>query len=508
MRLTLPALVLAALVATPAFLAPASAAPTATTGVLASFDGTPIVYTFFLPEGASAASPVPLVLMGHGWAGSRATDPDSGMVKALLDGGYAVLTWDSRGFGQSGGFVMLDSPDFEVKDTIALLDMAAADPAILKVSGDPVVGMVGGSYAGGIQLLTAAFDARIDAIVPDITWNDLRSSLGPGGVPKEGWIQALFGAGAATGTALGADPRNPAGPDVRSYDQTLPSWYAQVHAVNGITPEVDAGLAFRSISQYIDEIRDIPVLFTQGIPDTLFTPNEAIANFQDLRSTDSDASLLLYCGGHSGCPYVGDGGHVRAASIAFLDQKLKGVGSGVPRVEWQDNTGAWHSDVAWPPAGTTYASASSMVTLASTPAPTGGGSFAVSAGGVNTGKLALPARDDGLGTAEIAILTADEPTQITGIAKAHIDLLGDGTEAFLFLRLVDQTTGAVLDDQTQAVRMPVGSSLDVDLVGVSYVLPAGHTLALQVSTSDFAHASNRVAGLFDVTVTIEVPVVG
>ena len=70
--------------------------------VVESSDGTPIVATLMLPSGASATNRVPAVIGTHGWAGSRATEP-SGLAGDLLDRGYAILTWDSRGFGESGG---------------------------------------------------------------------------------------------------------------------------------------------------------------------------------------------------------------------------------------------------------------------------------------------------------------------------------------------------------------------------------------------------------------------
>ena len=50
--------------------------------------------------------------------------------------------------------------------------------------GQPVVGMTGGSYGGGIQFATAAYDKRIKAIVPVITWNNLNWSLWPNSVIK------------------------------------------------------------------------------------------------------------------------------------------------------------------------------------------------------------------------------------------------------------------------------------------------------------------------------------
>ena len=104
--------------------------------VATSFDGTEIVYTMFAPDNASASNPVPAVMRTHGWGGSRETTP-TGFVQQLLDNGYAVLTWDSRGFGESGGTVEIDSPDFEARDASALIDVLAADPRDRQEEGRP-----------------------------------------------------------------------------------------------------------------------------------------------------------------------------------------------------------------------------------------------------------------------------------------------------------------------------------------------------------------------------------
>ena len=50
--------------------------------------------------------------------------------------------------------------------------------------GDPRVGIAGQSYGGGISLLAAAYDKRIDAIAPQITWYDLADSLFPDATGK------------------------------------------------------------------------------------------------------------------------------------------------------------------------------------------------------------------------------------------------------------------------------------------------------------------------------------
>ena len=61
----------------------------------------------------------------------------------------------------------------------------------LDAPGDPRMGMVGGSYGGGIQLVTAATDCRIDAIVPTIAWHSLVTSLDKANTAKSGWGNLL-----------------------------------------------------------------------------------------------------------------------------------------------------------------------------------------------------------------------------------------------------------------------------------------------------------------------------
>ncbi|TMK84368.1 MAG: hypothetical protein E6G46_00885, partial [Actinobacteria bacterium] len=147
-RLVIPALCVALVL--PLVLSAARARPTVENGTVRSFDGTPISYTFF-SVGDGRRHPV--VLMTHGWGGSRTTDPKDGTVAMLLKAHYDVLTWDSRGFGTSGGDVNVDSQEFEARDVSALLSFAAKRPdVLLDRPGDPRAGMLGASYAGGIQL--------------------------------------------------------------------------------------------------------------------------------------------------------------------------------------------------------------------------------------------------------------------------------------------------------------------------------------------------------------------
>ena len=209
-----------------AVLALALQAPAAARDVtVRSFDGTKIAAHFFPAKGLAGGERAPTVLIGHGYGGTGDTDEESvyGPTSPgrLRSEGYNVLTWDARGFGKSGGTVQVDHRDYEGRDVQALLDYVAEQPeARLDSPGDPRAGMGGGSYGGAIQLVTAAIDRRVDAIVPLIAWNDLVRSLFQSETVKAGWGSLLTGVGstATTGGAL-----NPSGPELGSTDPHITS---------------------------------------------------------------------------------------------------------------------------------------------------------------------------------------------------------------------------------------------------------------------------------------------
>src|SRR5262245_54302551 len=59
----------------------------------------------YLPTGASATHPVPAVLLGHGFGGTKASVATD--ATDLAERGYAVLTWTAEGFGRSTGQIHL-----------------------------------------------------------------------------------------------------------------------------------------------------------------------------------------------------------------------------------------------------------------------------------------------------------------------------------------------------------------------------------------------------------------
>lgn len=164
--------------------------PLAFTQRISSFAGTQISINYFPPVGLAAGGSAPVVLQAAGLGEPGNTDPDQTIVPesfapgtgALRSEGFNVITWDPRGEFASGGVMQLDNPFYEGRDVSSIVTWAAQNPNVtLNGSGDPAVGMVGGSYGGGIQLVSASTDPRIDAIVPATAWNSLVQSLQPNG---------------------------------------------------------------------------------------------------------------------------------------------------------------------------------------------------------------------------------------------------------------------------------------------------------------------------------------
>ena len=159
-----------------------------------------ICYTLFRPASASTARRVPLIMHSHGWGGSRTQDPAS--FQRFLDAGYGVLSYDQRGFGESGGQAYVENPRVEGRD-VRGLDPARRGPEGVKRDGpgDPRLGAIGGSYGGGFQYLGAFESLRVRG-TPGLRRARPRDHLErpqpaawlPRGVVRAEWALALSGA--------------------------------------------------------------------------------------------------------------------------------------------------------------------------------------------------------------------------------------------------------------------------------------------------------------------------
>ncbi|MFN2610610.1 MAG: CocE/NonD family hydrolase [Actinomycetota bacterium] len=483
-------------------------------------DGTPIVYNLILPDTASASNPVPAVMRGHGWGGKGETDTTlSSTARALLNNGYAVLTWDSRGFGASGGEANVDDPDIEGRDAKGLVDLLASTPEIAQSApGNPIVGMTGVSYAGGIQYALASQDSRIDAIAPEITWNDLRYSLFPNDVTKLGWTQLLFASGLAAAVKDGVDQSGTAGIQTGSYAKEIFASEAAGLALGKPDDASKAWFATKSFGVYHNAHPiSIPTLFLQGDVDTLFNLNEAWANYKIISATGAPTKFIAFCGGHVACPANVNSGDARVhedrAIVTWFDKYLKGnstTDTGT-NVEYSTEDGVWHYTSTFPtpqlPGAATYITATGSGSVVSLGAPTDGG---------GTGASYLPLVTDGYSTdpqtINIEITTTSDRTTVVGIPHISGTVTGLGAGAHLFFKLADRESKTVLDGQAASLRFEgplTGTALpfDLDLNGVSALVDAGHHIDLQISTSSLAHVQYRGAANLNILATVSIPTI-
>ncbi len=320
----------------------------------------------------------PAVLLAHGYGGSL--DSMDGEARRLAQAGYVVLTWTARGFGASGGLVHLNAPEYEVADARLLLDVLADRPEVLlDAPGDPRVGVAGPSYGGALALSLAGTDPRVDAIVPQITWNDLRRALFPqavlpgtdrpprtpatvpvvptpdAGVFKKAWAAAFFGPGAAAPARGQGSPADPAGGLVA--DQvgdadgaalpapalgacgrvaaTLCAAYQQVAETGRADATMLDLLAVSSPASVVSRIT-APTLLIQGQNDSLFPLAEADATASALADAGTEVSVVWSVGGHDGGPDETE--RWRTLTLDWFDRHLRGSGtsvSGPDRVRFQ-----------------------------------------------------------------------------------------------------------------------------------------------------------------------------
>jgi len=313
-----------------------------------SFDGTDITTHFYPAAGLTEGDTAPTILIGHGWGGTG--EAADGSPAPYIAAGYNVVTWDARGFGQSGGTVMIDHPKFEAKDASALIDFVEEQPeAAFEKPGDPLIGMAGGSYGGGIQFITAARDKRVDVITPTIPWHNLLESLYPQDSLKIGWDLALVGVGIPTSLALGI--LNPSGIEA---GHQAPEFYDTLlnGAVTGMIPSADqAWFEEHGPDIFLKKIK-IPTLISQGTVDTLFDLTQGHRNFVALKKNGIPLKMMWFCGGHGLCNVDSDGAggaiagspHVAERQLQWFDRYLKGkrkTRTG-PTFEWIDQNAEWH----------------------------------------------------------------------------------------------------------------------------------------------------------------------
>lgn len=505
--LPLLALAFATLVATPAS---AATHPAPVSGCVRSVqDPSPtttapvdICYTLFRPTGASASNRVPAILHSHGWGGSRITTID-GTVQRWLDAGYGVLSFDQRGFGESGGHAHVENPAYEGIDVQKMIGVVAGQDWVqLDGPGDPRLGAIGGSYGGGYQFVGAFTNLMtkgkpiFDALAPEITWFDLTESLSPQGVSRTEWAAALSAA------SLQSDALPP------NVYKALLEAAATGNWPDGSVPGMENLNVFfekNGPKWHVSQGRqlNIPVLFGQGATDTLFPLEQGFQNYAKAitKSARSRSIFIGYNGGHV-LPSVFPQGSVAANSdpcsaklndssfgvltVKFFNQRLRGMSTDLT------GFGKYH-----------LATAGGTCTTVSSIAPNK--NFAI-------GKVLTTAA---VGTPTVVEIAAG-PIRVAGSPNitADVSTVGVDNRAFYGLAIGTSPDDAklvqnnVLPIRQIGVKTVKGRTIDLPAVAVD--APAGQKLFLYASPiSDmFAGMASRTPGTVTLTNTVvHVPVV-
>jgi fermentation-respiration switch protein FrsA (DUF1100 family) len=143
-------------------------------------DGVDLAATLYEPSAPAPPAGYPAIVLFHALAGKR---QDLAAVAQRFDGSFAVLAFDARGHGQSGGLVSIDGPR-EIADAREVYDQLAARPEIDKTR----IGAWGISLGGGAVLRSLVEGVPWAAVETCETWTDLYSALAPQNLAKSGAV--------------------------------------------------------------------------------------------------------------------------------------------------------------------------------------------------------------------------------------------------------------------------------------------------------------------------------
>ena len=309
-------LLLVALVAL-ALAAPASAF-SKEDGTQTMDDGVSLATSLYLPDGQMPAGGWPAVVVLHGLGDNR------GRVElvstSFAEAGFAVLAYDARGHGASGGVITLAGP----REVAALRAVRNALAARSDVA-DAKIGAWGMSYGGGQIWNALAAGVPFAAVEVVETWTSLYDALWPQGLARSG-IVAGFAASVAARSPLITSLRDAA---VQSTNQA---------AIRQLTSERSALPKASAITT--------PVYLFQGRADFAFDVSQATTAFARLKGPKK-----LYVGlfGHTPSSFPGpDVAYMLNESRSWFRSYLNGSGGPVSSVLVARDDGGRTPPVALP----------------------------------------------------------------------------------------------------------------------------------------------------------------
>jgi fermentation-respiration switch protein FrsA (DUF1100 family) len=272
-------------------------------------DGVALAATLYLPDGTPPSGGWPAIVMFHEIGGNR-VGINTLAESSFANEGYAVLTFDTRGHGQSGGLFSAVG-EREMADYRALFAWLRSRADVDEAR----IGAWGISLGGGAVLRSLVSGIPFAAAEVVQTWTDLYSALAPQGLSKSGAIFAF----------VSSVPTGRTAPEIN--DIRAPA----LASTN--PPLLQRFAATRSSATALAQVRT-PVYLFQGRRDFAFDVDQALIAFRRLAGPKR-----LYIGafGHAPSTFPGpDIAQVLSRGSDWFARFLKGVPNGIdarPRVE-------------------------------------------------------------------------------------------------------------------------------------------------------------------------------
>ncbi|OIJ64097.1 CocE/NonD family hydrolase [Streptomyces mangrovisoli] len=452
--------------------------------------GTVLKANVVTPAGADGGRRYPLIVLPTSWGLPQIEY--LAQARKLADAGYIVLTYNVRGFWQSGGQIEVAGPP-DWADASKVIDWALANTP----ADAGRIGMAGVSYGAGISLLAAEHDKRIKVVAALSGWADLIDSIYSGRTQHLQAAALLDGVGAVVGRES---------PEVR---QVFDEFYSSDLSHE---QDIEAWGKKRSPETYVDELNKnhTAVMLANAWGDSIFPPNQYADFYEQLTGPKR---LEFRSGDHATAELTGLFGlpnDVWTDTVQWFDHYLRGQDNGIDReqpVELKSRDGGgYESYPDWKAVGATrrkFALQGTTTIHANVDSGADGGVVFLSSILDQIAQLPpmaeiplLPRRwaavwkSEKYGTAQL----------VRGTPKFHTTLTPTKESGTLVAYLYDVGPlglGKLVSHApyTWHGRTP-GESFDVDLdlFSTAYDVPAGHRLALVVDTVDPLYIEHNPSG--------------
>ncbi|NEA98164.1 CocE/NonD family hydrolase [Streptomyces sp. SID13726] len=457
---------------------------------IAGDGGTVLKANVVTPAGADGTRRYPLLVLPTSWGLPQVEY--LAQAQKLANSGYIVVSYNVRGFWQSGGEIEVAGPP-DTADASKVIDWALANTP----ADDRHIGMAGVSYGAGISLLTAAKDKRVKAVAALSGWADLIDSIYSGRTQHVQATALLDGASLVTGRQS-AELR-----------QIFDDFYA-----SNLTKEqdmIDWGKK-RSAATYVDQLNQngAAVMMANAWGDTIFPPNQYADFYEKLTGPKR---LEFRPGDHATAELTGLFGlpnDVWTDTGRWFDHYLKGADNGIDREQpvqlKSRSTGGYEGYPDWKSVGaTTKKIALSGTTTIHTNVDSGAdGGIVFLSSILDQLAQAPPVASIPLLPRRWAAVWQSEKyasaQQVRGTAKLHTTVTPTKESGTLVAYLYDVGPlglGKLVSNAPYTFhgRTPGKPfAVDLELFSTAYDVPAGHRLALVVDTVDPLYIEHNPSG--------------